>query len=87
MVNDTFAAQVAKNNAKHAMKEIIVRYSSIDGASYTRTYTTLKGARKFAHEWIGAHPEIGTSYAVSFDGVGKITVSGATLAELFPERE
>ena len=33
---------------------------------------------------IGRHPELGGHYAVSGDGVGKITCDGCTLAELFP---
>jgi hypothetical protein len=63
---------------------IKVRYSTIDGVSKSRTFKTVAGARKFAQHWIGRHPEIGYHYAVAGDGVGKITVSGATLADLFP---
>lgn len=66
---------------------ITVRYTSIDGCRESRTYKTLEGARKFAQYWIGPHPEIGYSYAIAGDGVGKITVLGAALAELFPARE
>ena len=33
---------------------------------------------------IGAHPKIGFTYAVSGDGVSKITCEGCPLAELFP---
>lgn len=64
--------------------QIKVRYSSIDHFRQTRRYTTLAGARLYAHRWIGAHPEMGTHYAISGDGVGKIEVTGCTLAELFP---
>lgn len=66
---------------------IKVRYSSIDGFKKTKTFKTLKGAQKAAHYWIGAHPEIGSTYAVSGDGVGKVTLQGATLKEVFPENE
>ncbi len=65
--------------------EIKVRYSTIDRFTETRKFKTLDGARKFAQNWIGRHPEIGGHYAVSGDGIGKITVSGATLADLFPQ--
>jgi len=65
--------------------EIKVRYSSVDRYSKTRTFKTLKFARKFAIDWIGRYPEIGIGYAVSGDGVGKITVSGTSLASLFGE--
>jgi hypothetical protein len=68
-------------------REIRVVYSSIDGCRVGRRYKTLAGARKFAHHWLGEHPEIGGGYAVAGDGVGKVEVAGATLAELFPEKE
>lgn len=66
--------------------KIIVRYRSCDGARERRTFTSLAGARRFAHKWIGEHPDIGSSYAVSFDGIGTIEVEGARLADLFPPR-
>jgi hypothetical protein len=68
------------------LEGITVTYSSIDGARKTRRFKSLEGARAFACKWVGEHPEVGTGYAVSADGVGKVTVSGATLAELFPAR-
>lgn len=68
-----------------APSEIKVSYRSVDGHTTTRTFKTLKGAQKFAHYWVGAHPEIGSTYAVSGDGIGKIMAHGATLRELFPE--
>ena len=64
---------------------IKVRYSTIDRFSQTRRFKTLEGARKFAVYYVGEHPEMGSSYAVSDDGVGKITVEGCTLRELFKE--
>ena len=67
-------------------RRIVIRYSTIDRFRTKRTFSTLNGAREFAHHWVGAHPELGSSYAVSADGVGKITVEGVTLQELFPER-
>ena len=68
------------------MSEIKVRYSSVDSYRKTAKFKTLKGAQKFAQDWVGKHPEIGSTYAVSSDGIGKVTVEGASLAELFPER-
>lgn len=65
--------------------KITVVYRSIDRYRERRTFKTIEGARKFAHKWVGAHPEIGSTYAVSGDGMGKVTVNGATLADLFPE--
>lgn len=62
---------------------ISVRYSTIDGFTSRRSFKTLAGARKFAQEWVGKNPDQGCGYAVAFDGVGKITVSGTSLASLF----
>ena len=74
---------------------ITTHYSAIDGFRARRTFKTLKGAQKYAQERVGKHPDIATGwgYAVSDDGIGKITVEGAlveggrriTLADLFPE--
>jgi hypothetical protein len=69
------------------MSEIKVRYSSVDGYSKSRKFKSLKAASKFARERVGDHPEIGSHYAVSGDGIGKIVVEGAKLAELFPSPE
>ena len=67
---------------------ITVTYYSIDGCRKTRHYKSLKGAQGFALKRVGPHPEIGMSYAISDDGVGKIVVKGeATLREIFPRRE
>src|SRR6188768_740092 len=63
---------------------ISVSYRSLDHYSETRSFRTLNGAQKYAQKWVGAHPDLGSFYAVSNDGVGRITVKGCTLAELFP---
>lgn len=65
--------------------DITVSYSSLDGGSQKRNYKTLKGARAFAHKWVGETPTLGGWYAVSFDGIGKITVEGCSLLDLFPK--
>lgn len=62
---------------------IKVKYLSVDRARVTRSFKTLAGARKFAQSWVGKHPEMGSTYAVSGDGIGKITAEGAKLADLF----
>lgn len=62
-----------------------VQYSSIDRYRETRTFKTLAGARAYAVKWVGANPDTCGSYAVSDDGVGKVEVTGATLAELFAD--
>jgi hypothetical protein len=62
--------------------EIKVRYLAVDGYQAYRRFKTLKGARQFATERVGV-PEIACGYAISADGIGRITVSGCTLEELF----
>jgi hypothetical protein len=63
---------------------IRVRYESIDRFSKTRRFKTLKGAQKFAQKYLGETPEMGSFYAVSGDGIGKITCEGCRLYDLFP---
>ena len=63
--------------AQKGDRDIRVHYSSIDRFSESRRFKTLTGAQKYAQKWVGPHPDQGGTYAVSFDGVGKVTVSGA----------
>jgi hypothetical protein len=67
------------------VKAIKVTYSSIDGVRKNRRFQTVDGALRFARKCVGPHPTLGSDYAVSDDGVGKITVSGLSLAQLFRE--
>lgn len=64
---------------------IKVRYETIDRFSKTRRFKTLAGAQKFAQHWVGETPELGSFYAVSGDGVGKITCDGCLVRDLFPK--
>jgi antirestriction protein ArdC len=72
--------------AAPAPAPILVTYRSTDGGTSRRngTFATLARAQRFAATWVGERPELGQGYAVSFDGVGKITCQGCTLAALFP---
>ncbi len=65
--------------------KIVVQYTSCDGYSETRQFHArcIEAAQEWAKNWIGA-PEMGSTYAISGDGIGKIEVSGCSLAELFP---
>jgi hypothetical protein len=63
---------------------IRLRYSSFDGHAEEKTFSSVAEAQRFAHHWVGPHPEIGRGYAVSGDGIGKIEARGITLAALFP---
>lgn len=67
------------------MRDIKIRYSAIDGAAKTKTFKTLAKAKAYAVDRVGTGPEIGSSYAVSSDGVGKIRIEGCTWQELFPD--
>lgn len=62
---------------------IRVIYSSSDGFRKSRTFKTAAAARKFATYWVGETPDLGHTYAMSFDGIGKIQVEGIGLRELF----
>ena len=67
-----------------AGRVIKVKYSGVDGrGGKWRSFKTLGRAWVFAQYWVGKNPEIGSTYAVSNDGIGKIEVMGATLADLF----
>lgn len=63
---------------------IYVTYTAVDGYRAKRKFNTLKYARSFAHDRVGAHPDMGRAYAVSNDGIGKVEVTGCTLGDLFP---
>jgi len=65
---------------------IAVTYDSIDGVHKRRKFKTLARARAFATHWVGEHPTIGSTYAVSDDGVGRIMVDGVSLFTLFGEK-
>jgi len=64
---------------------IKVQYRAVDGAAETRKFKTLAGAQAYAAKMIGDTPEMGSRYAVSGDGIGRVMVDGANLADLFPE--
>lgn len=64
---------------------ITLVYISADRLRKRRTFKTLAGARRFAHKWVGTHPDISSmGYAVSFDGLGTIWFEGVSPADLFP---
>lgn len=68
------------------MTAIRVIYDAIDGSSRMKRFKTVEGARAFATKYVGESPEIGSSYAVSADGIGRITVDGCNLADLFAKK-
>ena len=59
-------------------------FETLDGIRKTKSFKSLKGAQKATWGWVGKDAEIGSYYAVSADGVVKVTImEGTTLAELF----
>ena len=67
------------------MDRITIKYAAIDGYRETRHFKTLIGAQRYANKMLGI-PElwlIGNHYAISGDGIGKITAS-VNLRDLFP---
>jgi hypothetical protein len=64
---------------------VTVRYAAVDGFRQTRKFKTLAGAQRFAQKWVGETPEVCRHYAVSGDGVGKVTVEGCLIDQLFPK--
>jgi hypothetical protein len=79
------AGELVKVAKDLVARRITVYYESIDGVSKRKTFSDLEKARKYAIQRVGKYPEIGHSYAVSGDGIGKIMVDGVTLKELFDD--
>lgn len=66
-------------------REITVRHEGVDGSKGFKKHISLKHAQKDAQSWVGEHPEIdSTGHAIAPDGVVKVSVTGATLDEIFP---
>src|SRR5262245_8677800 len=64
---------------------IYVRIRTCDGVDKTIDCETLEGAREWAMHYVGEHPEFGSYYAVSSDGIATVSVTGCDLKELFNE--
>ena len=64
---------------------ITLSYAAIDGHFTQRAFTSLHEAQAFATDRVGGTPEVGTSYAVSADGVGRIDWEGCSASDLWPD--
>lgn len=62
---------------------IEIRYRACDGFSAVKKFKTLAGARRYAQKMVDTAVEFGPYYAVSFDGIGRITVTGIDIKKLF----
>lgn len=67
------------------MKLIRMYYSTIDGVNIHKACETIEEARSWAMTWVGEHPEIGSYYAISGDGIGKVMVDDCSIRDIFPE--
>lgn len=76
-----------QRNPTASGEPIVVTAHFVEGGSARKTFKTLAGAQKYAQGRIGAHPDMGGSYAVDNYGSCKITVSGTSLRSLFPTHE
>ena len=75
----------ARRRSARNSGEIRVTASFVGGGETTRTFKTLGAARELAQYRAGTRPELGSSYAVSSDGIATVRVTGASLADLFPD--
>lgn len=82
---DLWQSRRFNETTKEGKLMIKIYYSSVDGCRSVKNFKSLAGAKKYSHRMIGKHPEIGSNYAVSGDGIGKVQVAGASLAEMFPQ--
>ena len=91
----TFVEWTKENDAPPWLSEqpkplIKLVYRAIDGAVKKQTFTDIEKVRVWARHWVGEHPEIGSDYAVSSDGIATIRAYGISIEELFqitPEPE
>ncbi len=79
------ARRPTRKNSAAASRSITTHVRTLDGLRETRKFKTLAGAQGYAHKRIGAHPDLGSGYAVGMYGDITLSVEGATLRELFPE--
>jgi len=66
---------------------ITLKYLAVDGFRTEKTFSSLKEAQEFAVLWAGARCEVGRTYAITYDGVGRLTWTGVTAEELFPKED
>ena len=74
---------------------IKVTLRTIDRYSKTARFKTVKGARKFAHKYVGAHPDISHTFGYAVDAYGgaKIMIDGevagrpVTFKDVFPSHD
>ncbi len=74
-----------------ALREITVRNRAIDDFKEDKEFVNLEDTREYCIKYLGENFDIGSflsgdPYAISGDGINRLTVEGATWQELFPGR-
>lgn len=71
---------IVASRPKPAPRDIRLRYSTIDRFSESKRFKTLDGARAYAKRRLGDCYDVSLAfnYAVSGDGVGKVSIAGGT---------
>ncbi len=64
------------------MKEIKISNSAVDGFVESKTYKTIKGARKYLEKWAGSFYDVVGNVLITGDGINKLTVKGAKISEI-----
>jgi hypothetical protein len=75
--------EVDPMSPRPAPRDIRLHTRTLDGLRETRTFTTLAGARRYFARRIGALHDVGSTYAVSADGMVTLYIyRGVTWTEL-----
>ncbi len=64
-------------------KLIRVVITTIEGTGIVRSFDSVEKAREFARKYVGEKPEIGSTCAISVDGVCRAEVYNVSLHEIF----
>jgi hypothetical protein len=69
-------------------RDIIVRMRSVDDGARSRRFNNIESARAWAKTWLGEYFDISHTfgYAISGDGVCKITCEGVDIYTLLDRR-
>jgi hypothetical protein len=61
---------------------ITIHYFAADGFAKTASFSELSDARNYVQLWAGKNCDVVGNDAVTFDGVARLSVEGASLADL-----
>ena len=72
--------------------KITVYNKAVDGFKEEKEFDSIGDAREYCQKYLGSNFELGpliwgcSDYAISGDGINRLTLEGVTWQELFPER-